>query len=199
MRRANSLDSHLGELALLEEGIRKANFIPPVLGPGAPCDGVRIDRIAYAISPPGRTQEKREGGDLGMKVGRRGAKQAKSEDLWDIFLSYRVNTDQKLVQDLYWRLVGTDVVVNGKSRKIRPFWDVECLRSGENWEVGFCNAICRSTVIVVVMSRNALASVEHLEPHSACDNVILEYALAHALVRDSLRIEGKGWGLTEPA
>ncbi len=74
------------------------------------------------------------------------------------------------------------VVVNGKSRKMRPFWDAECLRSGESWEVGFCNAICRSSLIVAVMSRNALANVEHLEPHSACDNVILEYALALALV-----------------
>ncbi len=35
---------------------------------------------------------------------------------------------------------------------------------------------------MAVMSRNALANVEHLEPHSACDNVILEYALALALV-----------------
>ena len=129
-----------------------------------------------------RTEAGGAGGGLGKMVGRRSAKQAKSEDLWDVFLSYRVNTDQKLVQDLYWRLVGTDVVVNGKSRKMRPFWDAECLRSGESWEVGFCNAICRSTLIVAVMSRNALANVKHLEPHSACDNVILEYALASALV-----------------
>jgi hypothetical protein len=117
-----------------------------------------------------------------MSHGKSWRRKAKREDLWDVFLSYRVNTDQKLVQDLYWRLVGTDVVVNGKSRKMRPFWDAECLRSGESWEVGFCNAICRSTLIVAVMSRNALANVKHLEPHSACDNVILEYALASALV-----------------
>jgi hypothetical protein len=35
-------------------------------------------------------------------------RKSKNKDLLDVFLSYRVNTDQKLVQDLYWRLVGTD-------------------------------------------------------------------------------------------
>jgi len=120
--------------------------------------------------------------DRGTKVGRRKATKTKSEDIWDVFLSYRVSTDQKLVQDLYWRLIGMDVVVNGKTRKMRPFWDAECLRSGESWEVGFCKAICRSTLVVVVMSRNALACVSCLGPDSACDNVILECALAHALV-----------------
>jgi len=143
-----------------------------------------------------RTEAGGAGGGLGRMVGRRSAKQAKSEDLWDVFLSYRVNTDQKLVQDLYWRLVGTDVVVNGKSRKMRPFWDAECLRSGESWEVGFCNAICRSTLIVAVMSRNALANVEHLKPHSASDNVILEYALALALVLWHPLHARRGLGLT---
>ena len=65
---------------------------------------------------------------------------------------------------------------------MKIFWDAECLRSAESWEQGFCDAISRSTQIVVVMSRDALSPVQHLEPDSACDNVILEYALALALV-----------------
>lgn len=103
-------------------------------------------------------------------------------DEWDVFISYRVNSDQKLAQDLYWRLVGTDIVVDGRARKLRVFWDQECLLSGESWEIGFSRAICRSTVIVLVLSRKAFTSIGTLTHESPCDNVILEFDLALELV-----------------
>ena len=39
-------------------------------------------------------------------------------------------------------------------------------------------AICSSTVVVTVMSREPLASVRELKQESPCDNVVLEYWLA---------------------
>ena len=67
------------------------------------------------------------------KKGRTG----KTGDDYDVFLSYRVAADQKLVGDLYWRLVGMKVMDNGRERSLRVFWDKRCLCSGESWEV--CN------------------------------------------------------------
>jgi len=66
-----------------------------------------------------------------VKKGRTG----KTGDDYDVFLSYRVAADQKLVGDLYWRLVGMKVMDNGRERNLRVFWDKRCLRSGESWEV----------------------------------------------------------------
>jgi len=66
-----------------------------------------------------------------LKKGRTG----KTGDEYDVFLSYRVAADQKLVEELYWRLVGMMVMDNGRERNLRVFWDKKCLRSGESWEV----------------------------------------------------------------
>jgi len=111
----------------------------------------------------------------------------KIADTWDVFLSYRVNADRKLVEAIYWRLIGCDVVVNGVSRKLRVFWDAECLLSGESWETGFCRALCSSTLVVLIISREAFQGVATLTPDSPPDNVILEFELALWLVTPSLR------------
>ena len=63
----------------------------------------------------------------------------KTGDEYDVFLSYRVAADQKLVEELYWRLVGMKVMDNGRERNLRVFWDKKCLRSGESWEVCCCS------------------------------------------------------------
>jgi hypothetical protein len=90
-------------------------------------------------------------------IRRKSAKKLETaDDVWDVFLSYRVASDKKLVQDIYWRLVAQDVVVNGKTRKMKPFWDTECLKPGESWEEGFKNAIISSTLIVPVFSRKGM-------------------------------------------
>ena len=36
------------------------------------------------------------------------------EDVWDVFISYRVNSDKELVKELYWMLRDKDVRVQGK-------------------------------------------------------------------------------------
>jgi hypothetical protein len=105
----------------------------------------------------------------------------KKSDQYDVFLSYRVAADAKLVEELWWRLSGFDVVVDGKTRKLRVFWDRKCLLPGESWEACFSRALCSSTLVVTILSRNALSSVEELTPDSPCDNVLLEFELALAL------------------
>ena len=112
----------------------------------------------------------------------------KIEDVWDVFLSYRVNADRKLVEVIYWRLIGCDIVVNGVSRKLRVFWDAECLLSGESWETGFCRALCSSTLVILVISREAFQGVATLTADSPPDNLILEFELALWLVIPSLQI-----------
>ena len=42
---------------------------------------------------------------------------------WDVFLSYRVMSDSKLVESIYWQLCATDIVDRGSTRRLRVFWD----------------------------------------------------------------------------
>ena len=86
-----------------------------------------------------------------------------------IFLSYRVASDQKLVEQLYNRLLAL---------KLRVWWDVKCLKPGQPWEDGFADSLFASSVFVPVLSKAALASFARLEAGSRCDNVLLEHLLA---------------------
>ena len=86
-----------------------------------------------------------------------------------IFLSYRVASDQKLVEQLYNRLLAL---------KLRVWWDVKCLKPGQPWEDGFADGLFASSVFVPVLSKGALASFARLEAGSRCDNVLLEHLLA---------------------
>ena len=63
-------------------------------------------------------------------------------------------------------------------------WITVCLKTGETWEKGFCRALCRSALVVPVISRETFPSQMAAEicEDSPCDNVILELDLALALV-----------------
>ena len=86
-----------------------------------------------------------------------------------VFLSYRAASDQKLVEQLYNRLLAL---------KLRVWWDVKCLKPGQPWEDGFADGLFASSVFVPVLSKAALASFARLEAGSRCDNVLLEHLLA---------------------
>ena len=47
-------------------------------------------------------------------------------DNWDVFISYRVNADAKLAEDLYWKLLGSEIVDHSSTRRLRVFWDKGC-------------------------------------------------------------------------
>lgn len=107
------------------------------------------------------------------------------------------------VEAIYWRLKDHEVKENGTTRRLKVFWDKECLQAGEEWEQGFCSALCSSSIFVPIMSRETFtkgpwahpttgikADQEQDVPPAKCDNVFLEYELALVLV-----IMQHAWGL----
>jgi len=110
-----------------------------------------------------------------------------SEPKWDVFLSYRVDSDLDHVEELYNALV---------ERGLRPWWDKKCLLPGQNWEEGFCSGLVSSKCVVCLLSRGAVKSptkesqnFEKLTTNSKSDNVLLEWRLALELKERGM-IEG---------
>ena len=58
-----------------------------------------------------------------------------SEPKWDVFLSYRVDSDSDHVEELYDAHTEKGLMV---------WWDKKCLLPGQNWEVGFCSGLVSS-------------------------------------------------------
>lgn len=99
---------------------------------------------------------------------------------WDIFLSYRVNTDQETVREMYNEMMSLwsrrkgfveeeDQDVPGKKilkqdpcaaihsehinlNEIKIFVDYECLKQGEDWAEGFCDGLVDSLMFVPFLS-----------------------------------------------
>ena len=95
---------------------------------------------------------------------------------FDVFLSYRVDSDSDHVELLYTFLT---------ARGMKVWWDKKCLKAGQPWEEGFCEGLINSSNFVCLMSREAINSREKnwqnftmLTESSRCDNVLLEWALA---------------------
>ena len=86
-----------------------------------------------------------------------------------VFLSYRVATDQALVEQLYNRLL---------RHKLSVWWDVRCLEPGRDFEEGFADGVFASSVFVPIVSKGALAPYATMVPSSRCDNALLEHVLA---------------------
>ena len=110
-----------------------------------------------------------------------------SEPKWDVFLSYRVDSDSGHVEELYNALL---------ERGLKPWWDRKCLLPGQNWEEGFCSGLVSSRCLVCLLSRGAIKNpakdwqnIEKLTADSKCDNVLLEWRLALELKQRGM-IEG---------
>jgi len=86
-----------------------------------------------------------------------------------VFLSYRVNTDQELVQNLYDRMIKLG---------LRVWYDKVSLKPGQVWEEGFANGLFDAKVFVPVLSKGGLSNFASLKADSTCDNVLLEQLLA---------------------
>jgi len=106
---------------------------------------------------------------------------------WDVFLSYRVDSDLGHVEELYHALVGNSLNV---------WWDKKCLLPGQNWEEGFRSGLVQSRCLVCLLSRESIKSptrdwhnIEKLVETSKCDNVLLEWRLALEL-KDRGMLEG---------
>ena len=101
--------------------------------------------------------------------GKRAARMIGEEAEYDVFLSYRVNSDFYHCKFLFEMLT---------ERGLRVWWDKKCLQPGVDWEEGFCKGIIKSRAFIPVWSRGGLQNFECLAESSRCDNVLLEYRLA---------------------
>ena len=101
--------------------------------------------------------------------GKRAARMVGEEAEYDVFLSYRVNSDFCHCKVIYEMLT---------EKGLRVWWDKTCLRAGVDWEEGFCEGLIKSKAFAPLLSRSGLESFEGLTESSSCDNVLLEYRLA---------------------
>jgi len=93
---------------------------------------------------------------------------------FDVFLSYRVDSDSAHVNQLYDALV---------AKGVRVWWDKKCLKPGVSWEAGFCAGLVKSRCFVPLLSKAAIKDrFEALTEDSRCDNVLLEYRLSIELI-----------------
>jgi hypothetical protein len=88
---------------------------------------------------------------------------------YDCFLSYRVATNQALVERLYWCL---------RSEGLNPFFDKECLVLGEGWKEQFLRGLRSSRYFVACTSADGLTSARDRTRDHSEDNVLLEYQMA---------------------
>jgi TIR domain/Protein kinase domain len=88
---------------------------------------------------------------------------------FDVFLSYRVATDGEHARVLYHML---------RNLGLRVWWDKECLKPGEPWDVGFCVGLMKSKVFLPIISQGAIGCFKDLNRESQCDHLLLEFVLA---------------------
>ena len=97
------------------------------------------------------------------------------EAYYDIFISYRVDSDFHHAEQLYSSLTEAGLQV---------WWDKKCLKPGEDWKEGFCAGLINSKHFVCLWSRGAInhaskswQNFNYLKEDSNADNVYLEYRL----------------------
>ena len=96
---------------------------------------------------------------------------------WDVFISYRVDSEQDFAEKLYHALTG---------QGYRVWWDKVCLEPGVNWEDGFCKGLVSSKAFVPLLSRKGINNPDKAWQNFSklkadqpnCDNVLLEHRLA---------------------
>lgn len=95
---------------------------------------------------------------------------------YQVFISYRVNSDSVYAEHLY------DVLTTAN---IKVFWDKKSLRMGERWKDDFCAALVSTDIFLCIISRNAInhptsntQNYSKLTASSSVDNVLLEHRLA---------------------
>ena len=102
-------------------------------------------------------------------TGKRISRLISDEAEFDVFLSYRVASDSKHAEMLYNMLRGAG---------LRVWWDKECLKPGEPWDVGFCVGLMKSKVFLPIISQGAIGCFTDLQCCSPCDHLLLEFVLA---------------------
>lgn len=95
---------------------------------------------------------------------------------YDIFLSYRVDSDTYHAQMIYNTLT---------SMGIKVWWDKECLKPGEPWQIGFCKGLYNSRIFIPLLSKDAINhdinskhNLSKIHENSIVDHLLLEYLLS---------------------
>jgi serine/threonine protein kinase len=95
---------------------------------------------------------------------------------YDMFISYRVDSDLHHAEKVY------DILT---SHGLKVWFDKKSLLPGMNWEEGFSDGLVKSRSMLPIISRNSLnnssnprSNVTLLDEDSPCDNVLVEYELA---------------------
>ena len=98
---------------------------------------------------------------------------------FDVFISYRVDSEAAFAEKLYNALT---------AQGFKVWWDKVCLEAGVNWEDGFCAGLVSSKAFVPLLSRKGINNPDRdwqnfskLTADSRCDNVFLEHRLAGEL------------------
>lgn len=92
---------------------------------------------------------------------------------YDVFLSYRVNSDAEHANRIYKSLT---------ERGVKVWFDKKCIQPGTDWEESFIDGLLNSSCFVCLLSRNALTPVAEMTETSRADNVLLEWMLALELL-----------------
>ncbi|KAJ3083592.1 hypothetical protein HDU99_008300 [Rhizoclosmatium hyalinum] len=95
---------------------------------------------------------------------------------FDAFISYRVATEKKLARNLFYVLSTQRQKVQHLERGLTIYLDQIRLVNGENWETGFINGLRNSSMVLFLVSRNAVEGFKtaHVRP----DNFFLEMEVA---------------------
>ena len=113
-------------------------------------------------------------------AGRSASRPAGVQPRWDVYLSYRADSDSGHAEELYDHLVGKGLSI---------WYDRRSLEPGQSWEEGFCAGLMSSRCMVCLLSRGAINSplndqqnFEKLYEYSGCDNLLLEWRLGLELI-----------------
>ena len=105
------------------------------------------------------------------------------------FISYRQGTDIEMSQSMFTgvKALVLDNTFGMKGKKPMIFLDIESLTDGEPWDEGFVKGMVKSTICVPVMTwyendTGSVGQMLQLEHNDHCDNVLLEWELALALI-----------------
>jgi len=103
----------------------------------------------------------------------------KTDAKYDIFLSYRRDSDSNRVNLLHWCLLNGKLQVSKDvSRLAVVFLDQYCLEVGKQWDLSFAMALKNSSVNCPVITYGNLEIMKKKLGDGVVDNVLLEWMLA---------------------
>ncbi|KAJ1551699.1 hypothetical protein HK096_004108, partial [Nowakowskiella sp. JEL0078] len=127
-----------------------------------------------ASSVPAKEEENEN--KLGIFVKNWKCREAADEH--DIFISYRVASEENLAQLLKLKL--EHYAIKNLKKNVHVYLDKNCLVDGRDFEEGFLNGIMRSRVILLLCSERCLDKVKRA--HEVSDNMLLEWEYALKLM-----------------